>query len=460
MVIGWPLDDKLNAMNEVRHELHQCPALFISAPASGQGKTTATAALARIYRRRGLRVRAFKTGPDFLDPMILERATGQPVYQLDLWMVGKTHCQKLLFDAACDNDLILIEGVMGLFDGDPCSADLAECFGVPVAAIIDSQAMAQTFGAVAFGLAHYRDGLPFAGVFANRVAGTYHASMLKDSLPDNIKALGWLPFDEGIELPDRHLGLVQAQEVADLETRLDEAERQFATINDELSIDPVEFSSVDAKPLQPLLDGVHIAIARDRAFAFIYPGNLDLLRDLGATLSFFSPLCDAPPSTADALYFPGGYPELYLRPLSWNQDMMSFICHHHSDGKPIVAECGGMLYMFDSLADVHGESADMVGLLPGRAMMQTRLTAIALQSVHLPEGVLRGHSFHHSKLETSLSPVVRGVCPNGGSTVEAFYRTGSLAASYVHFYFPSNPTATASLFSPRAKSIGRANQSQ
>jgi len=153
-----------------RDPLRSCPALLISAPASGQGKTTLTAALARHHRNRGHRIRVFKTGPDFLDPMILEQAAGHPVYQLDLWMVGEDNCRQLLYQAAGEADLILIEGVMGLFDGQPSSADLATLFGVPVVAIIHAGAMAQTFGAVAYGLAHFRSGLPFAAVLANGVA--------------------------------------------------------------------------------------------------------------------------------------------------------------------------------------------------------------------------------------------------------------------------------------------------
>ncbi len=150
--------------------MRRCPALFISAPASGQGKTTVTAALARYHRNHGRKVRIFKSGPDFLDPMILQQASGEPVYQLDLWMGGEEHCRQLLYDAAGEADLILIEGVMGLFDGESCSADIAIKFGIPVLAVIDGSAMVQTFGAIAHGLATYRSELLFAGVIANRVA--------------------------------------------------------------------------------------------------------------------------------------------------------------------------------------------------------------------------------------------------------------------------------------------------
>src|SRR6201991_1403795 len=199
----------------------QCPALFISAPASGQGKTTITAALARHHRRLGRRVRVFKTGPVFLDPMILERASGAPVLSLDLWMVGEDACRELLAQAAQEADLILIEGVMGLYDGTPSSADLATAFGVPVVAVISAKAMAQTFGAIAFGLAHYRADVPLFGVFANRVGSQRHAQMLEAALPDGLQWMGSIASSAALELPDRHLGLVQAAEIEDLERRLE-----------------------------------------------------------------------------------------------------------------------------------------------------------------------------------------------------------------------------------------------
>jgi cobyrinic acid a,c-diamide synthase len=184
-----------------------CPALFISAPASGQGKTTITAGLARYHRRQGRRVRVFKTGPDFLDPMILARASGAPVLSLDLWMVGAEACRELLAQAAAEADLILIEGVMGLYDGTPSSADLASAFGVPVVTVISAKAMAQTFGAVAFGLARFRPEVPFHGVFANRVGSARHAQMLQEALPSGLRWTGHIASADEIELPERPLGL-------------------------------------------------------------------------------------------------------------------------------------------------------------------------------------------------------------------------------------------------------------
>jgi len=425
-----------------------CPALLIAAPASGQGKTTVTAALARLHARQGKRVRVFKCGPDFLDPMVLARASGRPVYQLDLWMVGEEESRRLLWEAAGEADLILIEGVMGLFDGAPSAADLARRFGVPVLTVIDGSAMAQTFGALAHGLKSFQPDLPFAGVLANRVGSTRHGEILRDSLPESIRWYGALPRSLDMELPSRHLGLVQAEELADLDARLDAAADALAQ-SAETELPPaVSFAAPTRVSLEPLLAGVRMGVARDAAFAFLYQANLDLLQALGAELLFFSPLRFARLPAVDSLYLPGGYPELHLRALSRNGPMAEAIRAHHAAGKPILAECGGMLYLLDGLTDRGDERVEMLGLLPGEARMQQRLSALALQEVELPEGRLRGHTFHHSTLESPLQPLARGECPNYKRTAEAVYRNGRLTASYIHFYLPSDPLAAAALLRP------------
>jgi len=431
-------------VREARH----CPAVLIAAPASGQGKTTVTAALARLHRNLGRTVRVFKCGPDFLDPMIHERASGAPVYQLDLWMIGVEESRRLLWEAAGEADLILIEGVMGLFDGTPSSADLARHFGVPVLAVIDGTAMAQTFGALALGLARYQPDLPFAGVLANRVGSLRHAQLLEGSLTEGLRWYGGLSRERGIELPSRHLGLVQASELNDLDQRLDAAAEALGASCDAALPPAVRFAAPDAVVLPPLLAGVRIGVARDEAFAFLYGGNLDLLRAMGAELTFFSPLHDTVLPAVDSLYLPGGYPELHHGALAQNTAMGEAIRAHHADGKPLLAECGGMLYLLDALTDVAGQRAELLGLLIGEAVMQKRLAALALQTVDLPEGALRGHTYHHSLTETPHTPIARGHSPNGGRGAEAVYRLGRLTASYVHFYFPSNPEAAAALLRP------------
>jgi cobyrinic acid a,c-diamide synthase len=425
-----------------------CPALLIGAPASGQGKTTVTAALTRWHRQQGRRVRVFKTGPDFLDPMVLERACGEPVHQLDLWMGGEAHCRELLYRAACEADLILVEGVMGLHDGTPSSADLALHFGLPVLAVIDGSAMAQTFGALAHGLASYRPGLPFAGVFANRVGSEGHAQMLRESLPPGMAWFGALPGDEAYGMPSRHLGLVQADEIADLDQRIALAAQALGRSAPALP-PPVDFAPGETAPLPALLAGVRIAIARDAAFSFIYRANLDTLRELGAELAFFSPLADEPlPEETRALYLPGGYPELHLDRLGTNARTRESIRAHHARGLPIVAECGGMLALMERLTDAQGHGAPMLGLLPGHAVMEQRLVNLGLHSAELPEGAMRGHTFHHARIETPLAPAALTQAQRHHGRSEGIYRSGRLHASFLHLYFPSNPQAAARLFMP------------
>ncbi len=427
----------------------QCPALLISAPASGAGKTTVTAALARHFRNQGRSVRVFKIGPDFLDPMVLAHAAGNPVYQLDLWMVGEPACRQLLFEAAQAADLILIEGVMGLYDGPPSSADLARRFGVPVLVVIDASAMGQTFGAVARGLATHGAGFGFAGVLANRVGGPGHAAMLAESVPDGIRYLGHLPHDGDATLPDRHLGLLQPREIADLDVRLDAAAAAIgATAAAQLPPAVAFAPTTDVAQIPKLLAGVRIGVARDDAFAFIYQANLDLLQRMGAELAFFSPLTDDRLPAVDCLWLPGGYPELHLARLQGNAGMREAIQAHHAQAKPIVAECGGMLYLLESLIDAQGNRASMVGLLRGHATMQPVLTNLGLQQVLLPEGTLRGHTFHHTRMDTTLQPAAHTQDAYALGRREPVYRAGRLHASYLHLYFPSNPAACARLFRP------------
>ncbi len=424
-----------------------CPALFITAPGSNHGKTTITAALARYHVGQGRKVRVFKSGPDFLDPMILERACGLPVYQLDLWMMGETECRRLLYEAALEADLILIEGVMGLFDGEPCSADVAELFSVPVLAVIDATGTAQTLGAIAYGLANYRPNLLFAGVLANNIASPRHNEMIRQGMPPGLHYFGGILRDSRFVLPERHLGLVQAEEVLDLESRMLAAATAMASTELANLPEAVEFASPEQETQPQLLSGIRIGIARDTAFSFIYAANLDLLRAMGATLTFFSPLADVTLPDVDSIYLPGGYPELHLQTLQNNRVMKTALQTHFQQGKPLYAECGGMLYLLESLTDKAGNRGEMVGLLPGHAIMQTRLKGLGFQSAPMPGGILRGHTFHHSLIETPLAPVAFGERVHNTSAGEAIYRLNRLTASYLHCYFASNPTAAAQLFS-------------
>jgi cobyrinic acid a,c-diamide synthase len=442
-----------------------CRAVLISAIASGQGKTTVTAALARRLVREGKRVRVFKTGPDFLDPMLLARASGAPVHPLDLWMVGLEDSRRRLMDAAREADVILIEGVMGLYDGKPSSADLARAFGLPVLVVIDAGAMAQTVGAVVRGLRDYGP-TDVIGVIANRVTSPGHAAMVAESLRD-VALVATLP-RQAASLPERHLGLVQAEEVDGLDALLDSLADALAmrdgvdawplvrfdapadSSNKPWS-DPGFLSGSDhgfaARAHPPLLQGKTVAIARDAAFAFLYPANLDCLRELGAELVFFSPVANEPvPAHADAVFLPGGYPELHAEALAEAQAWRDSIRAFDAAGKPIYAECGGMMALAETLVDAEGKSWPMAGLLPGTVSMQARLAGLGMQSMPTAYGALRGHTFHYSHFDTPLPVQAHTTRQRDGSAGEAAYVRGALQASYFHAYFPSQPAAVAALF--------------
>lgn len=416
-----------------------CPAILISAISSGQGKTLSTAALARAWRNRGLNVRAFKCGPDFLDAMVLEKATGQPVYNLDLGMCGEQDGLARLYSAAQTADVIIVEGVMGLYDGTPSSADIAVHFGLPVMLTIDASGMAQTFGAVASGLLAYKPELKPAGVLANKVGSIGHANMLRESLPLHLSWFGALPKDEAIALPERHLGLFRADEIDDIEARIEAAAIALAS-SGELPLPPwVTFHAPAASTMPALLAGKTIAVARDAAFCFIYQANLDCLSELGATVKFFSPLHDKRLPEADAYWLPGGYPELHAKEISENTAMQDALQTAFNAGKPMLAECGGMMALSESI-----NSTAAFGLLAGNCKIEARFQGLGTQHVMLPEGEIGAHTFHYGSFSTPLAVAFQAFSKRGQG--EAVYQHGCITASFLHFYFASNPQAAAHLF--------------
>ncbi len=427
-----------------------CPALFLSAPASGQGKTTITASLARLFTRQGKVVRVFKTGPDYLDPQILQQASGQPVDQLDMWMAGEIYCQQKFYEAACSADLILVEGAMGIFDGDPSSADLAARFNIPMAIVMDVKGMAQTAAAIAAGLASYRDDVNVVGMIANNCGTERHRQLIEDALPDDLILMANLPRSEHVALPERHLGLVQASEVSDeLEQRF-EAGADWLDASGILSsitaLAPVEFFSASTEAVEPLLKGISVAVARDAAFSFIYEANLELLRNMGAELSYFSPLHDHQLPTADAVWLPGGYPELHAQALSANQPMIDALRQFHESDKPVLAECGGLLYCLETLTDLQGDEYPMAGLLEGHGAMRGKRGCQGMQAAPLPEGEIRAHAHHRSRSSDTAEPIAFGKRQRHVAPGEAIYRSRGVTGTYLHLFFPSNPSAVAKLF--------------
>lgn len=430
-------------MNQPRY----CPALFISAPASGQGKTTVTAALARYHADQGRNVRVFKIGPDYLDPLILQHASGTEVEPLDLWMMGESGCREALYNAALHADLILIEGAMGLFDGTPSSADVAIRFGIPVVAVINVKGMAQSVVALAYGLAHFCDDIDMAGVVANQTGSPRHTALIEEALSDQIPMLAALPREDALALPARHLGLIPPDEAHSLDAQIGAASAVLE--NSPLSALPKTvafYASEAAAPLPLLLEGTCIGVACDAAFSFIYPANIRLLEKMGATLRYFSPLKDTQLPPADALWLPGGYPELHLEALTANTAIAAEIQRFHHSGKTILAECGGMLYLLESLTSLEGKKYPMLKLLQGYGEMHTRSGCQGMQSAPLPEGVIRGHAHHRSRSYAMPKPIAHGQRPSHPAPGEEIYRERNVTASYIHLFFPSNPYAVARLF--------------
>ncbi len=423
-------------------------ASLIAAPASGQGKTLVTAALARAHRQLGRRVRCFKCGPDFLDPKILEVASGAPVVNVDLGMCGLEDARWRLAEAAQRADVVLVEGVMGLFDGTPSAADLAKALGLPVLLVVDASKMAQTFAAVAHGLATFDPALHVWGVVANRVAGPRHQALITERLPPSLALVGMLAKCEEALIPERHLGLYLAEEIDDLDARLD---RLAETIRPWVAKAPWPQVLLPDQPppAVPLsLAGRQVAVASDAAFAFRYPANEALLTALGATLRYFSPLADEPvPSDANALWLPGGYPERFAEPLAAADRFRVSLIAAHRARVPILAECGGMMVLAQWLEQTDGARFPMVGLLPGTVVMQPRLVALGTQRLVTAYGVITGHTFHYSQWATAPMAPVRIAERVGGRETgtpgEALYRSGALLASYVHWYFPSAPEVVA-----------------
>ncbi|WP_022940278.1 cobyrinate a,c-diamide synthase [Psychromonas hadalis] len=439
-----------------------CPALFLAAPASGQGKTTITAALARYFTLQGKVVRVFKTGPDYLDPQILAQASGFHVEQLDMWMAGERYCQKKLYEAALEADLILVEGAMGLFDGEPSSADLAARFNIPIAIVMDVKGMAQTAAAIAIGLANYRNDYCCYGLIANNCSTDRHAQLIREALANKLPLLACLKKDENIALPERHLGLVQASEV------FDELENKFtlgcewlaqgvtrADANSPLLTlpDPVDFYDAELATVMPLLTGKTIAIARDKAFSFIYQANIRLLEQMGATLRYFSPLSDKQLPEADALWLPGGYPELYALQLAKNQTLQTEIKQFYAAHKPILAECGGFLYCLNELIDLDNDHHQMLGLLDGVGSMSGKRGCQGMQKAILPEGDIHGHAHHRSRAIMQMDAMGYGQRQRHPAPGEPIYRDKKLTGSYLHLFFPSNPTLIAELFTGQLQAI-------
>ena len=427
------------------------PGLIISAPASGTGKTTLTLGLARAFRDAGLKVQTFKSGPDYIDPAFHRAATGRPSYNLDTWAMRPGLIAGLLTQAQ-NADLILAEGSMGLHDGvahpgeagTGASADLALLLGWPVVLVLDVSGQAQTAAAMAMGLAAYRPGLTLAGVVLNRVASPRHERLIRLGMAQaGIPVLGALPRNAAITMPERHLGLVLPDELPELDPLLTEAARFIAAHVDLDALRAAALPSTFNAPNDrlPCPPGQRIALARDAAFAFVYPHLLHAWRSQGAEILPFSPLSDQPPDpSADVCWLPGGYPELHGAQIAAATRFRSGL-QAFAATKPVHGECGGYMVLGAGLVDKAGNRHQMTGLLGLETSFHTRKMHLGYRLATLLSGVpghpgaarLRGHEFHYSTiLAQPDAPLATVTDADGALVPETGSRRGHVTGSFFH----------------------------
>ncbi|WOH64137.1 cobyrinate a,c-diamide synthase [Bradyrhizobium sp. BWA-3-5] len=427
-------------------------SLVISAPASGVGKTTLTLALARAYRDRGLKVQCFKSGPDYIDPAFHAAATGRTSVNIDSWAMRREAIESVASHGR-DADLILAEGSMGLFDGvaapgvsgTGATADIAEMMGWPVLLVIDPSGQAQTAAAVAAGLRDFRAGVRLAGVVLNRVASARHEDLVRRALAGaGISVFGALPRHAAITMPKRHLGLVQAEEQAEVNELIAEAARIAA---EHVDLDAVLQSactwmaSRDTHGLSVTPPGQRIALARDAAFSFVYTHMLEAWRAAGAEIVTFSPLADeGPDDSADVCWLPGGYPELHAGQLATNRRFRRTLTSF-AETRPVHGECGGYMVLGSALTDANDVHHEMTGLLgletsfAQRSMhLGYRLAELAVPMPgHKAGARLRGHEFHYSTIvsqpDTRLA-IVRDA--TGAVVAETGSRRGYASGTFFH----------------------------
>jgi cobyrinic acid a,c-diamide synthase len=457
------------------------PRVVIAATGSGAGKTTATVAILAALRARGMRVAAFKCGPDYLDPTYHARVLGVPSQNLDAWMMGRDAVLATVERGAAGADIAVIEGMMGLFDGaapdrdEGSTAEIAKWLDAPVLLVLDASGIARTVAAVAAGFAQFDPALRLGALLCNRVGGKGHLDLLRAARPQ-APIVGGLPDSKELTFPERHLGLFSADR-ANLPDAVFDGWARLAA--DWIDLDALVALARSAPLLaveaasrggtRPARTRARIGIAYDDAFHFYYEDNLRRLEEAGAELLRFSPVRDAKLPDAEGLYFGGGYPEAHAAALSENSAMLAALRHFAGAGAPIYAECGGLMYLCEGIRTPDGRTWPMAGLIPGIAAMSDRLQALGYVEVETrsptilgPAGLrLRGHQFRYSTMEPTarVASVARvyTVTPRwGGGAFEEGYAAGSVLASYVHAHWASNPAAASGF----VESCARARQTR
>ncbi len=450
------------------------PRILIAGSQSGSGKTTLTIGLTAALRGRGLKVQNFKIGPDYLDPTWLAAASGRPCYNLDGWMSGRDYVEGLFSRVSRDADVAVIEGVMGLFDGarpsgsEGSSAEIARWLQAPVLLVINAGGMSRSIAAVVAGFSCFEQGVTVGGVVANRCGSEKHRAVLGESLDSsNLPPLvGAMPRMGLPALNSRHLGLETAEQGKNFSTDLFEdfaaAAEQYIDMEKVLDIarhaPPISYPRESLAEEDRPAGRTRIAVARDQAFHFYYQDLLDQLERLGCSIEFFSPLRHASiPNGVDAVYLGGGYPEVFAGELADNRGMLDSMRGFARSGRPVYAECGGLIYLSKAITAPEGQRYPMAGVLPCETRMLKTRKRLGYVEVKLRRPTLwgsegtnfRGHEFHYSELT--------GDFPEQGEWVrtydvkarkdscareEGFYQPGSrILASYIHLHLASRPAA-------------------
>lgn len=436
-------------------------SVLITGVASDSGKTTFTMGFLKLLKLKGMDVASFKVGPDYIDSMFHKHITGENCYNLPAWMVADEELKHLFQKRSKEKGVNVIEGVMGYFDGrsfedyEGSSAQIAELLDVPVLLLVDGSKTALTAAAIVKGLIDFANTNQIRGVVFNKVNTPKHYELLKNAVEKHtgIKCFGYLPLLKEASVKSRHLGLIQAFEIEDLDEKVTQIAQQIE--------ETVEWESLlevfEHEPIQPLIEmpllnklkdyikkegGLTLGVAKDRAFAFYYEENLKLLEEIGVSLKYFSPIKDSElPMGIDGLYLGGGYPEVFALELEKNLPMRRAILDFANGNNPIYAECGGLMYLSRTIKQLSGESHEMVGIFDGEAIMTNRLQHFGFVETHLnlwgKEWAYKAHEFHKSKIQGYTGDYAMTVHRND-QTWPCGYSKKSVLATYSHNHFYSN----------------------
>ncbi len=434
-------------------------AFLVAAPHSGAGKTTLTLSLIAALRARGLSVQPFKVGPDYIDPLHHAWAAGRPSHNLDTWMLP-AEANRRVYGAAAGADVAIVEGVMGLFDGvdgrrpEGSSSDVARLLGLPVVLVVDARAMARSAAALVKGFAAFEPGVRLAAVIWNRVGSASHRRILDDALEDAglPPAVGAVPRDTDVCLPERHLGLVTPEDAGLPDALRDSLARlaeNHVDLDALLDATRTKAPASVSRPPGPRRGRRRVGVARDRAFCFYYEENLRLLEEAGAELVAFRPVeGDGVPEGLDGVYLGGGYPEAHAERLSRNEAFREGLRRAREREIPLYAECGGFMALCEALEDADGRRHPMAGVFPAVAHMTRRRFQLGYREVQV-EGIdrmrglaARGHEFHYSRVEAMPPEVPRAYRVWNARSEELppeGYRSGETLAGYLHLHFASCP---------------------